>query len=325
MSAPKVRYAEVADNGIPTGGTTGQVLKKSSASDLDVEWGSSDAAANGIPAGGTTGQIPAKASDADYDVAWTNAPSASNGLPTGGTAGQVLKKKSAADYDADWEDAKGITNGLMAEYLFSENADDTSGNDYNGTATNVTYGTGLNGQCGIFAATGYITINPAAYLFGKRRPFSVVIWFKTNTISSTYMALFTSNQALSSGWTFRALSIAWNANSGGKLGFGCAASSSYTWSGIEFTGTYNDGNWHMLTLTSDGINMFGIIDDFAEKIYLYLGTYVNPAQSVCAIGADIQGGNYGERFTGDVDSVRIYERVLTRDEIKKLWNNGSGS
>lgn len=38
MSAPKVKYAEHADNGVPTGGTTGQVLQKNSDSDNDLAW-----------------------------------------------------------------------------------------------------------------------------------------------------------------------------------------------------------------------------------------------------------------------------------------------
>lgn len=52
--------------GVPTGGTTGQVLKKSSNANYDTEWGSVEA----LPTGGTTGQVLAKASGADYDAEW---------------------------------------------------------------------------------------------------------------------------------------------------------------------------------------------------------------------------------------------------------------
>lgn len=54
--------------GVPTGGTTGQVLKKSSSTDFDTEWGSVEA----LPTGGTTGQVLAKASSASYDVEWVD-------------------------------------------------------------------------------------------------------------------------------------------------------------------------------------------------------------------------------------------------------------
>ena len=60
--------------GVPTGGTTGQVLKKSSSTDFDTEWGSVEA----LPTGGTTGQVLAKKTNANYDVEWVN--------PSGGGA-----------------------------------------------------------------------------------------------------------------------------------------------------------------------------------------------------------------------------------------------
>ena len=52
--------------GVPTGGTTGQVLKKASSTDYDTEWGSVEA----LPTGGTTGQVLSKTSNSDYDVGW---------------------------------------------------------------------------------------------------------------------------------------------------------------------------------------------------------------------------------------------------------------
>ncbi len=51
---------------LPSGGTTGQVLTKNSATAQDASW----AAIHQVPAGGTTGQVLKKVSDTDYDVAW---------------------------------------------------------------------------------------------------------------------------------------------------------------------------------------------------------------------------------------------------------------
>lgn len=62
--------------GVPTGGTTGQVLTKTSSTDYDTEW--ADATGSSLPAGGTTGQVLAKASGADGDVEWVT-PTASIG------------------------------------------------------------------------------------------------------------------------------------------------------------------------------------------------------------------------------------------------------
>lgn len=57
-------------------------------------------------AGGTTGQILRKTSGADYDAEWTDA-----GVPVGGTTGQILRKASGADYDTEWLSVLPLANG----------------------------------------------------------------------------------------------------------------------------------------------------------------------------------------------------------------------
>ena len=66
--------------------------------------GSWTAPAGTLPTGGTTGQVLAKSSNTNYAAAWqTPTP----GLPTGGTAGQVLTKTSATDFAATWQTLTG--------------------------------------------------------------------------------------------------------------------------------------------------------------------------------------------------------------------------
>lgn len=98
--------------GIPTGGTTGQVLRKSSNTNYAVEWGSIGA----LPAGGTAGQVLKKSSATDYAVTWG---SPDGILPTGGTTGQVLKKSSATNYACTWGSVDGTlpTGGTSGQVL----------------------------------------------------------------------------------------------------------------------------------------------------------------------------------------------------------------
>ena len=88
--------------GVPTGGTTGQVLKKSSSTDFDTEWGSVEA------------------------------------LPVGGDTGQVLTKRTNADFDVEWEDSGGGTVQSVNEVLPDQNGNITLTADDIGTdATNI--------------------------------------------------------------------------------------------------------------------------------------------------------------------------------------------
>lgn len=86
---------------IPPGGTTGQVLKKSSATDYAVTWGSPDGI---LPTGGTDGQVLLKNGASNYAAKWG---SITGALPTGGTSGQVLKKSSNTNYACTWGDVAG--------------------------------------------------------------------------------------------------------------------------------------------------------------------------------------------------------------------------
>ncbi|MDR2395774.1 MAG: hypothetical protein LBD57_04175, partial [Endomicrobium sp.] len=93
---------------LPSGGTTGQVLAKASATDKDVTWVSPTAGTNGLPNGGTTGQMLIKASSVDGDANWNNIPEE---VPTGGNAGQLLGKASATDKDVTWVDPPSTSGG----------------------------------------------------------------------------------------------------------------------------------------------------------------------------------------------------------------------
>lgn len=72
-SATAAAQTAASIHGIPTGGTSGQILTKGSATDYDADWETIDA----LPAGGTTGQVLTKQSAADGDADWAN-PTAAN-------------------------------------------------------------------------------------------------------------------------------------------------------------------------------------------------------------------------------------------------------
>lgn len=92
---------------IPTGGTAGQVLQKSSDNDYALTWGSITGA---LPTGGTSGQVLKKSSATNYACTWGNVDGT---LPSGGTDGQVLLKNGSTAYAAKWGtvSAAGLKSG----------------------------------------------------------------------------------------------------------------------------------------------------------------------------------------------------------------------
>ena len=97
-SVPEVGEAA---NGIPSGGTDGQVLVKNGSNDYEAKWGDVQA----LPSGGTDGQVLLKDGDVDGAAKWGSP------LPSGGTDGQVLLKDGAEEGAAKWGDVQALPSG----------------------------------------------------------------------------------------------------------------------------------------------------------------------------------------------------------------------
>ena len=82
---------------VPDGGTTGQVLKKDSDTDLDVSW------QDDTDTGEDNVQADWDEADTTDDAHILNKPT-DQLIPAGGTIGQVVKKDSSTDYDVSWAD-----------------------------------------------------------------------------------------------------------------------------------------------------------------------------------------------------------------------------
>ena len=84
---------------IPSGGTTGQVLKKDTATDYDTSWQDDQAGSGG---GLTESQVDTRVN--------TLVPE-NRRVPSGGSTGQVLKKDTGTNYDVSWQDDEQGTGG----------------------------------------------------------------------------------------------------------------------------------------------------------------------------------------------------------------------
>ena len=85
--------------------------------------------------------------------------------------------------------------------------------------------------------------------------------------------------------------------------------------------TYNfpDNAWHHLALTW-GSNNFGV---FVDGVSVYTGTYSTlNTPTTFTLGSD---GTANTSLNGSLDSVAIYDDVLTADEIKNHFNSGYNS
>ena len=147
---PRTRSGGGTEHGIPEGGTTGQVLQKSSNSNYEVEWGdpvpgpvgpqgpqgeqgpkgdTGEQGPRGIqgeqgpqgiqgPQGepGAKGDTGAQGPQGEQGIQGEQGPQgiqgpAGPGVPTGGTAGQVLEKYGNGDNETYWADKRAVPTG----------------------------------------------------------------------------------------------------------------------------------------------------------------------------------------------------------------------
>lgn len=119
----------VSSQGVPTGGTTGQVLAKASSTNYDTVWqtisGSGTVTSVQVSGGssGLTFSGGPVTTSGTITLSGGALAASYGGVPTGGSTGQALVKNSATNYDASWQtiggsgtvtsvDASGGSTGL---------------------------------------------------------------------------------------------------------------------------------------------------------------------------------------------------------------------
>lgn len=136
---------------LPVGGTLGQVLKKKSATDRDVEWGdtsgsytlpqATETVLGGIKAKAKTTESSEVAIDTTTGKLYAPAPdAAANGLPSGGTAGQILSKIDGTNYNVQWVDPPTGGGTGEAAYIMPSVADFETSRAGTGTISDTSKG-----------------------------------------------------------------------------------------------------------------------------------------------------------------------------------------
>ena len=193
--------------------------------------------------------------------------------------------------------------GGVALYQLNGDATDVSGN-YNGTATNVTYGAGEFGQAGVFNGSSSVIDFAQPLLINT---FSVSVWVKTNNISTRRVVLGNAYAGSSYGNALQILGTS------GYAQFEWAISNSW----LVLTSSVNvaDGNWHNTVVTiSEGYQSMYVDGNLAVS-----STNANDQQVTNAnfkIGAN---WNNTEYFNGSIDQVRVFNRALRPYEVEALY------
>lgn len=227
-----------------------------------------------------------------------------------GTTGVIIVTNTGASGLATKCDAS-LSSNLVGHWKMDDNFNDSAKNN-NGTAIgSVSMVEGKIGKAGSFGGNGYVNIPSSSTIDFATNDFTVSAWIKSTQGDRVVLGKYSGR-----GWGLYVYSTA----------------------GIDFFGYGSppndarkdatplfDGSWHLVTgvydFSGDSLTITSYRDVSA------VGTNTVTTGSLANSSAAFQIGTYASYnppFTGQIDDVRIYNRVLSLDDVGLLYNNSLG-
>ena len=202
-----------------------------------------------------------------------------------------------------------LINGLILDWRFNGNANDSSGNGYNGTVTNATLTTDKTGAANSaynFAGNGKIQNNA----FQSLDVYSVAFWFKVNSTATANQLVGINNSSNYLRGVFL------NVADGFAVYYGTSKVRSCN------AGLLKNTNWHHVVAGYDGSNAFLYFDGAAISLNAESTTSQVPnlANSITAGVFAVASPSYSNAA---IDAIRVYNRMLTQSEVTELYTNSS--
>ena len=209
--------------------------------------------------------------------------------------------------------------GIIAQYTCDNTLSDLGGS-YNGSLTSTTAATNrfsVTGKATAFVAGSSSGQLPGTLQTAIRGNFSIGFWFNTSMTASSYSQWYGGNAMIDAevcgGTTDWGIALI----NGGKVAFGIGGDIT-----IKSPLDYNNGAWHFVTaIRNQSVGTFTLYVD---------GTQV--ATNICIpsdlvapafIGIGKNTCDLTPRYTGLLDDIIVYDRVLSNTEAQNLYNFSS--
>lgn len=207
------------------------------------------------------------------------------------------------------------TEGLMAEYLFEGDCKDTSGNSIDGTVVNASYGVGISGSCLNYTGTNSYFVTDNNYSTMK----SISFWFNaTQANGGCIIALgHTSNH-------YAVFSVWIDSSSRIQVNFAGYATR-------RDTPAVSLNNWHHVVITNDSVTAGATnLKVYVDGSQVTLTSESSSTSYTAGTGRSAFGGFFDNSnvptrlfYIGEIDNLRMYNRILTADEVTVLYGEGN--
>jgi hypothetical protein len=211
---------------------------------------------------------------------------------------------------------------LIAYYPFNGTVADSSGNSNHGTAYGLIAVSNRFGKANsayqFNGYNSYIAVPDKQPLRLSNTNFTLSAWVKLDANNYSYGSMILNKHltGVNNGWTWSITGLASNPLSVGFFGPGGGSNNAYGTKAIELTG------WHMITSAYNAqtkqLSMYidGVLDNVTQNVEAPNGNI----ETSLYIGRDnptIDSSGYF--FQGAMDEIRIYGRLLSSEEIQKLY------
>ena len=204
----------------------------------------------------------------------------------------------------------------VATYNLDGNANDLGGN-YNGTVGSaILFNSGKFGGSASFtsstASTNQIII--PSTVFDKKTIFSISYWtycldsVYSNNFNSYYVLGSTNNNAYDLNFSLAGLRAHGEGNLSASLEI------------ANFSSLYTPNTWNHTLVTRDGATMKVYYNGLLMASRTDAGAYDSGTTALTKMGTGNDGNGSAAGFNGSIDQVRIFNRALTDDEVKTLYN-----
>jgi hypothetical protein len=209
--------------------------------------------------------------------------------------------------------------GLHAWWKLDETtgttATDTTGNGWDGTLIGATWNPSgkISGSAEFSGSSAYIEL-PANCFLSADAPITLTTWFKSNS-SGTIAGQQSTTYPSVPGSHVPCLYIGTDGKLRGQWGAGSAVP-------ITTPNVMNDGNWHHVALVGTNSNQQMYVDGNLIGNFITPTNHSTKVKNQLGIGWTSNGYPSGNSswfpFSGLLDDVRLYHRVLSHWEIKQL-------
>jgi hypothetical protein len=214
-----------------------------------------------------------------------------------------------------------VTNGLVM-YLDAANSRCYSG-------SGITLNDLISGTAGTFwGGSGFSSVNNGSFYYNGSnviryedsvtlRPsnFTIIVWAKFNSFD-TYDTIITKPQTAAS-WSPPYLSFLIRTNTNGTKIEYSLADGSFWPNQVNYTLSTN--TWYQFVMSYDGARVKGYLNN-SILVDNSLTINVNYAAHPVLIGGSYGATPFGETISGNIPSVKIYNRALTQQEILQNYN-----